>query len=53
MDPDADLDPVIFVSDLQGVNNKKNFYVFFAYYFLKVHSHNFLRITSHKEVTKQ
>jgi hypothetical protein len=35
-DPDADLDPAIFVSDLQDVN--KNF---FAYYFLKIHLHHF------------
>ncbi len=46
-DPDADLDPAIFVSDLSK---------FFAYYFLKVkvpHLHNFLKIKSREEVTKQ
>jgi hypothetical protein len=38
-DPDPDADPVIFVSDLQGVNKKLNFFkVFFACYFLKVHT---------------
>jgi hypothetical protein len=39
-DPDPHLDPVIFVSDLLGVNN-----IFFSYYFFKD--------KSHKEVTKQ
>jgi hypothetical protein len=47
MNPDPDLDPAIFVSDLQDVN--KNF---FANYFLKVHFHHFSKIKSHKEVTK-
>jgi hypothetical protein len=37
MDPDADSDPAIFVSDLQDVNKKFFFAIsFFAYYFLKV-----------------
>jgi hypothetical protein len=35
-DPDADLDPAIFVSGLQDVS-------FFAYYFLKLHLHYFQR----------
>ncbi len=53
-DPDADPDPAIFVSNLQDVNKKISFLCFFAYYFLKVHLHTyFLKIKSHKEVTKQ
>jgi hypothetical protein len=64
-DPDADpdpriylrlmdLDPVIFVSDLQGASTKLIFFQsFFAYYFLKVHLHNFSKMKNHKEVTKQ
>jgi hypothetical protein len=47
-DPDADLDPVadpdsaIFVSDLQDLNKKLFFFrSFFAYYFLKVHLNHF------------
>jgi hypothetical protein len=47
MDPDADPDPAIFVSDLQDVKK------FFAYYCLKVHLHHFSKIKVHKEVTKQ
>ncbi len=50
MDPDADPDPAIFVSDLQEANKKLSF---LAYYFLKVHLHHFSMIKSHKEVTKQ
>ncbi len=46
MDPDADPDPAIFIIDA----NKKSF---FAYYFLKVHLNQFLKIKSQKEVTKQ
>ncbi len=42
--PDADPDPVIFVSKLQGVKKKKNFQSFFAYNFLKVHLHHFSKI---------
>jgi hypothetical protein len=53
-DPDADQDPVIFVSDLQDVDKKLIFSPsFFAYYFLKVHLHHFSKIKSHEEVTKQ
>jgi hypothetical protein len=54
MDPDAgaDLDPAIFVSDLQDVNKKLIFSKsFFAYYFLKVHLHQFSKIKSYEEVT--
>ncbi len=52
--PDADPDPAIFVNNLQDVNNKKIFFSkFFAYYFLTVHLHHFLKMKSHKEVTKQ
>jgi hypothetical protein len=44
VDPDAGLDPVIFVSDLQGVNLKLFFLPsFFAYYFLKVHLYHFFK----------
>ncbi len=52
-DPDQDPDPVIFVSDLQYVNNH-----FFSRFFClliiegTVHLHNFSKIKSHKEVTK-
>ncbi len=45
-DPDADLDPAVFVSDLQDVNI---FSQFFAYYFLKVHLHHFSKIKSPKK----
>jgi hypothetical protein len=54
MDPDsdADSDPAIFVSDLKDINNK--IFKYFAYYFLKVHLHNFSKIKNyHKGVTKQ
>ncbi len=43
MDPNADPDPAIFVSDLQDVNKKK-FYSFFAFYFLEVHLLHFSKI---------
>ncbi len=47
MDPD----PAIFVSDLQDVNKKVLFFQSsFAYYFLKVHVHNFSKIKSHRTV---
>jgi hypothetical protein len=54
MDPDSDLDPAIFVIDLQDDNKKriKN-KSFSAYYFLKVHKHHFSKIKGPKEVTKQ
>ncbi len=53
-DPDADLDPAIFVIDLQHANKKQIFAKrFFAYNFLKVHLHNFSMIKSQKEVTEQ
>ncbi len=41
-----------FVLDLQDVN-KKLFFYFSTYYFLKVHLHHFSNIKSPKEVTKQ
>ncbi len=55
-DPDADPDPVIFVSDLQDVNRK--LFIFSKFFLLtvllmKVHLHHFSKIKSHKEVTKQ
>jgi hypothetical protein len=44
-----DLDPAIFVIDLQDANKKINFFnIFSAYYFLNVHLHNF----SKKKVKK-
>jgi hypothetical protein len=43
MDTDPDPDPSIFVLNLQDAK---------AYYFLKVHLHNFFKIKSHKEITK-
>jgi hypothetical protein len=49
MDPD----PAIFVIDLQDANKKKFKKKISAYYFLKVHLHNFSKIKSQKEVTKQ
>jgi hypothetical protein len=49
MDPDADPDPVIFVSDLQDFNKKLFIFLsFFAYFFLKVLLHQFSKIKSHK-----
>jgi hypothetical protein len=53
MDPDADPDPAIFVTDLQGRQEQKKISKFFANYFLKVHLHHFSKIKTHKEVTKQ
>jgi hypothetical protein len=45
MDPD----PAIFVIDLQDANKKQNlFKKFSAYYFLKVHFHDFSKIKSQK-----
>ncbi len=50
MDPDSDPDPAIFVIDLQDANKKQIFNtIFSAYYFLKVHLHNFSKIKSQKE----
>ena len=57
MDPDADPcqwlmdpDPAIFVIYLQDANKKLIFNtIFSAYYFLKVHLHNFSKIKSQKE----
>jgi hypothetical protein len=49
MDPDLDPDPAIFVIDLQDTKKK----LISAYYFLKVHLHNFSKIKGQKEVTKQ
>ena len=45
-----DPDPAIFVSDLQDVNKKLFFFCLFP---IKVHLHNFSKIKSLKEVTKQ
>ncbi len=46
-DPDSDPDLAIFVIDLQDVN--KNNFFFPAYFFLKVHLHNFYKIKSQKK----
>jgi hypothetical protein len=43
---------VFFVSDLQNDNKKFIFPYLFAYKVLKLHLHHFLKIESHKEVTK-
>jgi hypothetical protein len=46
-DPDFDLDPAIFVIDLQGANKKIILKQGFpAYYFLTVHLHHFSKIKS-------
>jgi hypothetical protein len=54
MDPDSDPDPdpAIFDTDLQDANKnyKKSFS---SYYYFNVHLHNFSKIKSLKEVTKQ
>ncbi len=51
---DPDLDPAIFDINLQDANKKLIlFKSFSAYYLLKVHLHDFSRIKSKKEVTKQ
>jgi hypothetical protein len=53
--PDSapDPDPAIFVIDLQDANKETIILSFCAFYFLKEHLHLFLKIKSHKEVTKQ
>jgi hypothetical protein len=52
MDPDLAPDPAVF--GLQDANKKTIFLSFFAYYhFSKIHLHNFSKIKSHEEVTKQ
>ncbi len=49
-DPDSDPDPAIFVNDLQDASKKLIFNaIFSAYYFLKLHLHNFSKIKSQKE----
>jgi hypothetical protein len=56
MDPDSDpdADPAIFVIDLREANKKLIFFLkFSAYYFLKVHLHQFSKIKSPKDVTTQ
>jgi hypothetical protein len=47
-DPDPDPDPAIFVIDLQDASKKLNT-IFSAYYFLKVHLHQFSKIKSNEE----
>jgi hypothetical protein len=47
MDPDANSDPAIFVSELQDSHQEKMFLSFFAYYFLKVHLHHFSKIKNY------
>ncbi len=51
MDPDPD--PGIFIIDLQGTYKKLIQKKLSAYYFLRVHLHNFSEIKSQKEVSKQ
>ncbi len=46
LDPDADPDPAIFISDLQDVNKDFFSQSFFAYYFLKLHLRIFSKIKS-------
>jgi hypothetical protein len=55
MDPYLDPDPSVFVINLHDANQKTNFLkkFFLAYYFLKVHLHDFLMIKGEKEVTKR
>jgi hypothetical protein len=55
MDPDADQDPVIFVSHLQDVNKKLFFFKVFLLITVLFEGplHHFSNIKSHKEVTKQ
>ncbi len=47
-DPDADQDPVFFVSDLQGVNNNKNFPKFFCLLLFEGTFTSFSKKKSHK-----
>ncbi len=49
MDPDAYTDPAIFIIDLKDVNKKLIETKFSAYYFLKVHLHNFSKVKSQKK----
>jgi hypothetical protein len=44
LDPDADLDPSIFVIDLKDAQQKTIFLSFSAYYFLNVHLNHFSKI---------
>jgi hypothetical protein len=50
-------DPAIFIIDLQDANKKLFIFLLslFAYNFLKVQFlvHQFLKVNSHKEITKQ
>ncbi len=50
-DPDRALDPAIFVSDLQ--DGKKRISKFCCFKPFELHLHNFSKVKSHKEVTKQ
>ncbi len=47
MDPDLDLDPAIFVSDLRDINKILFFLLLFEG---RVHLHQFSKIKSHKTV---
>ena len=50
LDLDSDPDPAIFVIDLQDASQKLIFNtISSAYYFLKLHLHNFSKIKSQKE----
>ncbi len=50
---DPDPDPAIFVINLQEANKKNDKKSFSAYFFLKIHLHDFSKIKSQKEVLKQ
>jgi hypothetical protein len=53
-DPGSDPDPAIFVIDPQDANKKIIILKSFSsYYILKAHLHNFSKIKSQKEVSKQ
>ncbi len=53
-DPDLDPDPAIFLINLQDANKIQIcLKSFSAFYFLKLHLHNFSKIQSKKEDTKQ
>jgi hypothetical protein len=50
MDPDADPDPAIFISDLQDVKKKfPKFFCLLLFEGTRVPFHNFLKIKSNKE----
>ncbi len=52
-DPDADPDPALFVSDLQGSSTNILFNSCSAYYFLRVFLHNFSMIKSQSQNSQE